>query len=865
MALSPMMQHYLATKEQYPDTLLFYRVGDFYEMFFEDALTASKVLELTLTGKDCGLEERAPMCGVPFHAVSTYVTRLVESGYRVAICEQMEDPALAKGLVKRDVIRVVTPGTLTEFTAGGERKNHFLLAVCTDAKRAGAAWCDLSTGEFYARESTLNEKGLGQVMRSVAPGEIIANRPEDLEGLTKMPCRRTQDADWRAADARDMLLRHFAVGSLTALGLDGSRKEAVRAAGALLSYLSATQKNDLPHISALHVVQGDESMPLDDATRRNLELTEPLRQGGAKSTLLQVLDGTVTAMGARLLRAWVEQPLTQEKAILERLDAVEAFVNAPMEAQALRESLEKVYDMERLLTKVSYHSLNARDCLALSRSLGEVPSVSALLNAMDAASALRGVTGRLDPCSELRDLLEKAVDPDAPLQITEGGIIREGYSKELDELKSIDRNAKQWLTDLEARERESTGIKNLRIQYNKVFGYYFEVTRSNYALVPAHYRRRQTLTNAERFTTDELEELEGKLNHTREKALRLENALFDEVRSRVAQELNRLQQTAQALKELDALLSLARSAVQRRYVRPQINSEGRIQIRGGRHPVVEASLPAGDFVPNDTLMDPGDRRMHIITGPNMAGKSTYMRQVALICLMAHMGSFVPADEADICLTDCVYTRVGASDDVSSGQSTFMVEMSEMAYILRNATDRSLVILDEIGRGTSTFDGLSIAWSAVEYLCDREKCGAKTLFATHYHELSELEGHLEGVVNFCVAVKEMGEEVLFLRKIRPGGADKSFGIYVARLAGVPRSVVARAQQIEARLEVQNSKQNSLGQNILTAGKNPVKKQVELTSYPQTEFIEEIKALDPLGMTPMDALNALFLLREKALKL
>ena len=863
MALSPMMQQYFTVKDQVPDALLFFRVGDFYEMFFEDALTASKALELTLTGKDCGLEERAPMCGVPFHAVDTYVTRLVEDGYKVAICEQMEDPALAKGLVRRDVIRVVTPGTLTTFSPAGEKRNHYLLSVCTDGKRAGLAWCDVSTGEFFVQQCSSDLKALGPLVGSVAPGEVIANAAETVAPVSPVRCQAYTDAAYSYPGAKDRLLKHFKVGTLLALGLGKEHREAVRAAGALLHYLSSTQKNDLEHITSLKLCREGDAMALDDATRRNLELTESLRDRSSRGTLLQVLDRTVTAMGARQLRAWVEKPLTKKAAIEERLDAVEAFHSSPMEARAVRESLEKVYDMERLLTKVSYHSLNARDCLALSRSLAEVPYVKALLDGMG-REALKPLCDKLDPCAELRDLLERAVSPDAPVVLTEGGLIREGYSPELDEMRAFGRSGVQVLSDLEAREREATGIKNLKVQYNKVFGYYIEVTKSNYALVPERYRRRQTLTNAERFTTPELEELENRLTHNRERALRLETELFDGVRAEVARHLTRLKDTAGAYKALDALLSLSTCANERGYVRPRINEDGILSITNGRHPVVEANMPYGEFVPNDTLMDQDDRRMHIITGPNMAGKSTYMRQVALITLLAHMGSFVPADEADICLVDCVYTRVGASDDVASGQSTFMVEMSEMAYILRNATEKSLVILDEIGRGTSTFDGLSIAWSAVEYLCDKKKCGAKTLFATHYHELSELEGHLEGVVNYCVAVKEMGEEVLFLRKIRPGGADKSFGIYVARLAGVPNSVVARAQQIEKRLEVQNSDQNSLGQNILTAERGK-QRQVDLMHVPETEFIEEIRGMDVLAMTPMDALNALFLIREKALKL
>ena len=637
-----------------------------------------------------------------------------------------------------------------------------------------------------------------------------------------------------------------------------------QAAGALMNYLDETQKNALSHITRLRIVEKDDTMPLDDAARRALELTETIRGKTVRGSLLGVLDKTVTAMGGRQLRSWVERPLLNRERILSRLSAVSALVRSPIVRAGLCEKLKNVYDMERLLSKVSYHSLNARDCLSLGRSLAQAPGVLEPLSSPEDA-ALADTAALIDPCPDLCGLIEKAINPDAPLIITEGNIIREGYSEELDTLRRFSTDGRQMLLDLEAREREKTGIKNLKVLFNRVFGYYIEVTKSNLSLVPDSYIRRQTLANAERYTTDELRALESRLTGTQEKAMKLESELFEGVRQAVADRIGRLQSTAEGFKTLDALLSLARVASENRYVCPEITDDGVLEIADGRHPVVEQMMPEGEFVPNDTFMDTGDRRMHIITGPNMAGKSTYMRQVALITLMAHMGSFVPASRARVPLTDCVYTRVGASDDLAGGQSTFMVEMSEMAYILRSATSRSLVILDEIGRGTSTFDGLAIAWSAVEYLCDKKKSGARVLFATHYHELSELEGHQEGVVNFCVAVKEMGEEVLFLRKIRPGGADKSFGIYVARLAGVPKAVVSRAQEIEARLEVSHEVEGSLGQNILTAGKKQARQQMDLLGYSQTEFVEEVRALDVMAMTPMDALNKLFLLKEKALKL
>ncbi len=862
--LSPMMQQYLRLKELNPDTLLFFRVGDFYEMFFDDAITASRELELTLTGKECGMPERAPMCGVPHHAVDTYVSRLVEKGYRVAIGEQMQAPALAKGLVERDIVRIITPGTLTDTAVIGERRNNFLCAVYIQGKKAGLAWCDVSTGEYYAQQLAFEENTLRATLSSLNPGEIITADVETLLPLCPVRPHLFTPSAFQSAKASEALFEHFGVPNLLALGLDKSQSLAACAAGALMRYLWETQKNALQHITKLQIVEKGETMPLDLSTRRNLELTETIRSRSAKGSLLSVLDQTVTAMGGRLLRAWVEKPLLNKDKIQARLSAVQALYDHPVAYQTLREKLTQVYDMERLLSKVSYHSLNGRDCLSLLRSLEAAPDILDILSQLGSDS-LSFLHELLDPMPDLAQLLRTAISPDAPLLLSDGGVIRTGYNRQLDELRLASTEGKNWLMQLEQKEREETGIKNLKIQYNRVFGYYIEVTKSFYHLVPLRYNRRQTLANAERFTTDELHAIEEKLTGAQEQAARLEAALFNDIRDQISACISRLQSTATAYKTLDALLSLAGVARQNNYVCPVIREDGVIDIKEGRHPVVEASMTENGFVPNDTYMDTASSRMQIITGPNMAGKSTYMRQVALITLMAHIGSFVPAQSAEISLVDCIFTRIGASDDLATGQSTFMVEMSEMAYILRNATGRSLVILDEIGRGTSTFDGLSIAWSAVEYLCDPKRGGIKTLFATHYHELSELEGTLEGVRNFCISVKELGEDVIFLRKIIPGGADKSFGIYVARLAGVPRPVVARAQQIEARLEVSNQGQNSIGQNILGAGHKKKNEQVGLEDFAKTELIEEIRALDVLAMTPMDALNKLFLLREKALKL
>ena len=859
--LSPMMQQYLRVKQENPEPLLFFRVGDFYEMFFDDALIGSRELELTLTGKDCGLPERAPMCGVPYHAVDTYVTRLVEKGYKVAICEQMEDPAQAKGLVKRDIIRIITPGTLTDSAAIGEKRNNYLLSVCVSGKKAGCAYADVSTGEMFARMCAADERELRGVIASVAPAEVITNAPELIRPLSGALTSRCEERRFGARDARDCLLGHFETASVEALGFSKATQPAMCAAGALMAYLSDTQKNALKHITRIQFVTAGHTMPLDQNTLRNLELTQTLRGQSGKGTLLSVLDYTVTAMGGRLLRSWVEQPLLLADEINARLDAVEALVRDPVLCESVRERLQQVYDMERLLSKVAYQSLSPRDCLSLRRSLSQAAPVAALLS----APALSQVAALLDPVQPLLDVLEAAIAEDAPLSPNDPGVIREGYDAQLDEYRRAGTEGKQWLLDLEAREREQTGIRNLRIQYNRVFGYYIEVTKSFLSQVPDRYARRQTLANAERYTTEELRELERKILGAEDQAQRLEYQLFERVRADVAAHMDALQRTALGFKRLDACQSLAKAAQLNRYTRPALNEDGVLEIREGRHPVVEAMHREEPFVPNDTQMDRADRHMLIITGPNMAGKSTYMRQVALITLMAHMGSFVPADSANIPLTDCVFTRIGASDNLAQGQSTFMVEMTETAYILKNATDKSLVLMDEIGRGTSTFDGLSIAWAAVEYLADKKKSGPLTLFATHYHELSELEGKLPGVVNCCVAVREQGEQVVFLRKIMPGGADKSFGIYVARLAGVPREVVARAQEIEARLTVHDMSDQGLGQSILNPKGKRKNEQESILGFTRTEFIEEIQQLDVLAMTPMDALNRLFVLKEKALKL
>lgn len=866
MAITPMMQQYLAIKEQYKDAILFYRLGDFYEMFFDDAELVSRELELTLTGKDCGLSERVPMCGVPFHSADVYVARLIEKGYKVAICEQMEDPALAKGLVERAVIRVVTPGTVIESNMLDEHKSSYILSLYLVKDKAGIAFSDVSTGEFYAYQFSGARGRLSDELSRIAPREILCNDPALAMTLAPAIPVKVTAYDGEAFDfsrAGDQLLQHFQVKGLEELGL-GKQKMAVSAAGALMSYLNETQKNALIHILSVRLYQAERYLTLDRVAAANLELTESLRGRSRRGSLLWTLDNTVTSMGSRMLRRWIEQPLQIRSEIESRLDAVEALKEDLMTLQEIREALDPVYDIERLLSKIAYDTINARDCLALLRSLKAVPALVNLVMGKKEVGLLGEILRQMDPLRDVETLLESAISPDAPISVREGGLIREGYNAELDKLRSAATDGKTWIAELEQKEREATGIKNLKVGFNRVFGFYIEVTKSFYDLVPYRYTRKQTLANCERYITEELKEIEKTVLGAEENATRLEYELFLAIREQLKAALSRLQRTSQGIKTLDALQSLAQVASENNYVRPSLNEDGVYDIQGGRHPVVEKSLGSGEFVPNDTLLNQEGRLM-IITGPNMAGKSTYMRQVALIVLMAHMGSFVPADSANISITDRIFTRIGASDDLYSGQSTFMVEMSEMATILKYATPKSLLILDEVGRGTSTFDGLSIAWAAVEHIADLKKCGARTLFATHYHELSELEGRLDGVVNYRITAMERGNEIIFLRKIVKGGEDRSYGIAVAGLAGLPGSLLARARQIMARLEVADEGKNSIGQNILDSKKNAGDRQVALTDFEPMELVEEIRAMDVLSMSPIDALNALFHLSEKARKI
>lgn len=858
-SLTPMMQQYMLLKEKYSDCLLFFRLGDFYELFFDDAKTASKELELMLTGRDCGLSERAPMCGVPYHSVDVYINKLITKGYKVAICEQMEDPALAKGLVERDVIRIITPGTVIEEKMLEEGRNNYIVSAFLNGDVIGIAYADVSTGEFSAfelrGERTAND--LFDELTRIAPTELIANATLKAQSpiwsrLSKhYYCEICPDVYFTFASAGKRIKEHFHVNSLHGFGCE-SLPTLTGAAGALLQYLEETQKNALSHIGRFRIENRSRYMALDTATRRNLELTQPLQtNGNKKNTLLYLLNHTQTAMGSRLMRSWIDRPLQSVEEINERLDAVEALSTHSAERLSLAAALNGIHDIERLCSKIVYGTVNARDCIAIGASLSAIPEIRSLLSSLPDA-CLSGISEVLDDMADVRSLLQAAIADEPPLSVKDGDIIREGYHREIDELRQIKKGSGQWLNDFENGLRQRTGIKNLKVGYNRVFGYYIEVTRSYLNLVPEEFVRKQTLANAERFITPELKTMEEKILTASDKLKDLEYSVFLDIRQILLESIERLQQNATLLAEADALYSLADVAVTNRYCKPQINENGIIRMLNGRHPIVERALK-GEFIPNDVTLSPTDDRLLIITGPNMAGKSTYMRQVALSVLMAHIGSFVPADEAEICLVDRIFTRIGASDDLSSGQSTFMVEMNEVANILNNATKNSLLILDEIGRGTSTFDGLSIAWAVLEHIASPD-CGAKALFATHYHELTELEGQLDGVKNYRVAVREMGEDILFLRKIVRGSADKSFGIQVARLAGIPDTVLHRAKDILAELEAADINKEKPQSRSDTSGYGAGEK---VQKDPSVERImKTLKTIDIDHLTLVEALNQLY---------
>lgn len=871
--LTPMMQQYMETKKQYPDCILFYRLGDFYEMFFDDAIAASKALEITLTGKSCGLEERAPMCGIPYHAVDGYLTKLVSKGYKVAICEQMEDPKLTKGIVKREVVRIVTPGTNLNMQSLEETRNNFLMCIVY-LDKIGISVIDVTTGDYFVTQVDDKKKLFDEIIK-FSPAEIVCNDSFlvsgfDLDDLRSRLGITIYNLDaWYFDDetCQNRLKKHFGVHTLTALGLDDF-PAGIISAGAVLSYLYETQKNSLAHITHINPYVVSKYMLLDSSTRRNLELVETLREKQKRGSLLWVLDKTKTAMGARTLRSYLEQPLIEKEEIAKRLDAVEALSSRAVSRDEIREYLNPVYDLERLLGKISYKSVNPRDLIAFCKSLSMLPAIKTVLEEFE-CELLKNIYEDIDPLSDICDLIEQGIEEEPPISIREGGIIKTGFFEDIDHLRNAKTEGKSWLAQLEQTEKERTGIKNLKVGYNKVFGYYFEVTNSFKDKVPEEWVRKQTLTGGERYMTPRLKELEDTILNAEDKLNALEYDVFCQIRETIGDNIARIQKTAKAVAALDVFTSLSFVAERNGYVRPNLNEKGIIKIKSGRHPVVEKMIDHDMFVANDTFLDGGKNLISIITGPNMAGKSTYMRQSALIVLMAQIGSFVPAVSADIGIVDRIFTRVGASDDLASGQSTFMVEMNEVANILRNATANSLLILDEIGRGTSTFDGLSIAWAVIEHISNKKILGAKTLFATHYHELTELEGKMSNVNNYCIAVKEQGDNIVFLRKIIKGGADKSYGIQVAKLAGVPDMVIDRAKVIVSQLTDNDIIEKV--QSIAVENKTDHKKvkrydevdleQISLFDTVKDEdILKELDEIDISNLTPLDALNTLYRLQN-----
>ena len=891
MGLTPMMQQYLQIKENYKDCILFFRLGDFYEMFFEDAEIVSKELELVLTGKNCGLEERAPMCGIPFHASNSYMGRLVAKGYKVAICEQVEDPALAKGIVKREVIRIVTPGTYNDSSFLDEHKNNYIVSIyAEEGKNYSISASDISTGEFLNTSFNNNKSLIYDEVSKFSPSEIIMNDniSEELEIEIKNysgALITKKGKEYFDINGNEELKNQFNKIDLNEVEL--------ASASALIKYIIDTQKMSLSNINVIDKYSVIDYMSIDANSRRNLEITESLREKGKKGTLLWVLDKSETAMGGRNLRRWVEQPLITKKAIEDRLDAVEELYSSISLREDLREALKDIYDIERILGKVSNQNVNAKDLISLKVSLSKIPTIKSILS-LSSSNLLRNFYENIDELEDIKELLEKAICNEPSLSVKEGDIIKDGYNAEVDELRGAKSHGKEWIAALENREREVTGIKSLKVGYNKVFGYYIEISKANYDLIPeGRYVRKQTLANAERFITQELKEMEDKILGAEEKLVKIEYELFCEVRNIIEAQVLRLQKSAKIIADLDCLCTFAKVALENNFVRPKVNEDGIIDIKEGRHPVVEKVIPKGEFISNNTLLDRNENELLIITGPNMAGKSTYMRQVALITIMAQIGSFVPATEANINICDKVFTRIGASDDLAGGKSTFMVEMWEVSNILKNATSKSLVLLDEVGRGTSTYDGLSIAWSVIEYISQNENLRCNTLFATHYHELTALEGKIHGVKNYSVAVKEMNDNIVFLRKIVKGGADQSYGIQVAKLAGIPDDVINRAKDILAHLEETESsnKQNkeiALDSNIEHSKEvakdvkveevkvnEPVKQtkkhkkeeamQMDFESLAKDAFIKDVLNIDVLTLTPMDAMNKLYEVIKEAKKL
>ena len=865
---SPMMQKYLETKEQYNDCILFYRLGDFYEMFFDDAILVSRELEITLTGKDCGLEERAPMAGIPYHAAENYIARLVSKGYKVAICEQLEDPKTTKGIVKRGVIKIVTPGTVVESNMLEERKNNYIMSICKAGLYFGIAVSDISTGEFYSTEikETNNFSLLMDEISRYSPAEIVANKmmneseAEILKIKTRFPevYITSCDESYFSEDISKTVQNFRLVDSK---GNDIEKADdkllSIASINALKEYITSTQMTDLSHINKVVIYSVSKYMSLDINARRNLEITEKLRDRSKKGTLLWVLDKTSTSMGGRLLRRWLNDPLIDETEINKRLGTVEELKNDIMLRGEVIENLKKVYDIERLAGKMAYGNGTPRDMITLKNSLSRLPDIRQVLQNVN-SEYLKEIYQNIDELKDIHELIEKSIVDDPPMTTKDGGYIKLGYDENIDTLKHATTDGKSWLMKLEADEKEKTGIKSLKIGFNKVFGYYIEVTNLYKDMVPDTYIRKQTLTNGERYITEELKNMENQILGAEEKVIKLELEAFRQIREEIAGNVKRMQKTAEAISSLDVLTSFAQVAEEMNYCKPTINKDGILNIKEGRHPVIEKMLSSGEFVSNDTYLDTDQNRLAIITGPNMAGKSTYMRQVALITLMAQVGSFVPATEATIGVVDKIFTRVGASDDLSMGQSTFMVEMMEVASILKEATKNSLVILDEIGRGTSTYDGLSIAWAVAEYIADKEKCGAKTLFATHYHEMTTLEKEGNGIKNYSIAVKEKGEDIIFLRKIVEGGTDESYGVHVAKLAGVPKDVTKRANEILKSLERKSVLKDK---KLEKEDKKKVEGQFDMFNYKLAEVAHELDMVNLNELTPIDALNTLVRIKEK----
>lgn len=872
--LTPMMQHYIDTKNEHKDCIIFYRLGDFYEMFYDDAKVVSRELEIALTAKACGLEEKAPMCGVPYHSAEGYLTKLVKKGYKVAICEQVEDPKEAKGMVKREVVRIVTPGTNIDSNSLDETKNNYIMSIVNMDDQFGLSACDVTTGDFFVTEVD-EKRSLIDEINKFSPSELVCNEAfllcnDEIENIKynfNTSVSALNNHYYEEHSSTEVLKEHFKVENIGALGLKDFEVGSV-SAGGLLSYLIETQKSSLKQLNNIKTYVCGNYMLLDASTRRNLELTETLRDKEKKGSLLWVLDKTRTAMGARTLRQMVEQPLVNPRDINNRLDVIEELCNDVYNREEIREYLGAVYDLERLITRVSYETANPRDLIALKNTIGTIPHIKSLIK--DYKSELFVTMNKeIDELRDIYTLIDETIDEDEPpISIKDGGIIKSGYNKDVDRFRVAKKEGKQWIADLQEKEREKTGIKNLKIKNNNVFGYFIDVTNSYLDMVPDYYIRKQTLTNSERFFTTELKDMENTIINSHDKLVSLEHEIYKNVINTINNNIVRIQNSAKILAYIDVFASLSHISEKNHYVRPNLNSKGIIEIKAGRHPVVEKMMKDSIFVDNDTYLDLKNNRVSIITGPNMAGKSTYMRQVALITLMAQIGCFVPADYASISIVDRIFTRVGASDDLASGQSTFMVEMNEVANILRNATSSSLLILDEIGRGTSTFDGLSIAWAVVEHIANPKLIGAKTLFATHYHELTELEGKINGVNNYCIAVKENGDDIVFIRKIVPGGADKSYGIQVAKLAGVPESVINRAKEIINEL-IENDIAD-IAKSITVKTKAPKAQKLDDVDMSQMslfdtikdeDIIRELREVDVNNLTPVEAMNKLNELSNK----